>query len=227
MKKIFAIVVAVMMVMALSVSVFAEEVVYSMTETVGQGMENLPLADGAAFSTGDNGDNYARIATNWVGGGSAFNDIVAAVQTADAVVRVTYTGTMTKIGFQSESGSYEMVDVTDVTEVDGKNVAIIPCADIVAAAPVALSGSFGGWANFMMDYTEGGMLYGFEVVTGYEAGAAAPAEEAAPAEDAPAAEEAPAEAPAADNAAAPSTGIAIMVIPAVVALGAVAVSKKH
>ena len=230
MKKLLAIAMAVVMVFALSVSVFAEDVVYTMTTTQGQGMESSDLAGGAAFSTGDNGDNYARIATNWVNGGATYGEILAAVQTSGAVIRLTYTGTVTTIGFQTEQGSYEMVDVTDVTEVDGKNVAIIPCADIVAAAPVAVANDNVGWGNFMVDYTEGGMLYGFEIVTGYEA--AAPADDAVevPVDDAveaPAAEEAPAEAPAPAPAPAPATGLALAVVPAVMALAAVAVSKKH
>ena len=232
MKKILAIALAMVMVLALSVSVFAEDVIYSMVTTGGQGMESLAVADGAAFSSGDNGDNYGRLATNWVGGGSVYNEVLAAVQTAGAVIRITYTGDITTIGFQTEQGSYEMIDVTDVTEVDGKKVAIVSCDDIVAAAPVAIANDNVGWGNFMVDFTEGGVLYGFEVVTGYEA-AAAPAEDTTPAETAPAedttpAETTPAEAvPAPAPTPAPATGLAIAVVPAVIALAAVAVSKKR
>ncbi len=233
MKKLLAIVLAVAMVMALSVSVFAEDVVYTMETTEGQGMESLALADGAVFSTGDNGDSYARIATNWVNGGSIYSQLISLVQTEGAVLRLTYTGTITVVGFQTENGGYELTNVTDITEVDGKNVAIIPCADIVANAPVAIANDNVGWGNFMVDYTEGGALYGFEIVTGYEAPAAEEPAAEEPAAEEPAAEEPAAEEPAAEEPAAPAetpapaTGLALAVVPAVIALAAVAVSKKH
>ena len=235
MKKLLAIALAVVMVFALTVSVFAEEVVYSMTETGGQYMESISLADGAVLDGGSDGIG-ARIATNWVGGGTVYSAIVEALQTADAVVRITYTGEITQIGFQTENGEMEFADVTDVTEVDGKNVAIVPCADIVAAAPVAIANDNVGWGNFMLVYADGTVLYGFEVVTGYEAAAEPEATEDEPeaTEDEPevtepeatepeaAPEAAPAPAPSA-----PATGLALAVIPAVMALAAVAVSKKH
>ena len=58
--------------------------------------------------------------------------------------------------------------------------------------------------------------------------AAAPAETPAETEaEAPAAEETPAETPAETETKAPATGLALAVVPAVMALAAVAVSKKH
>ena len=238
MKKILAIAVAVMMVMALTVSVFAEEVIYSLGEkdTLGQHLETVTIGGGGVLPADDPDGVGSRIATNWVNG-STFDAILAAIKTDGAVVRITYTGTIKAIGYQSSYGTESFVNVTDVTEVDGKNVAIIPCADIAAAAPDVMNGGY-DWCNFMVTQDGEVTLLAFEVVTGYEAAPAADeaaADDAAPADDAAAdapADDAAAEAPAADEApaaeaAAPSTGLALAVIPAVVAMAAVAVSKKH
>lgn len=236
MKKILAIALALVMVFALTVSVFAEEVVYKMadTDTLGQLLEDVAIGDGTPITIDH--DEYgvgARIATNWVGGGATWNAILDAVKVDGAVLKLTYTGTITGIGFQTDAGGDEFTPVTDVTVVDGKNVAIIPCADIVANAPNATSGDFGGWGNFIAQFEGEIAFYGLEFVTGYEAPAAAPEADAEPEEtdaepepEAPAAEpEAPAAEPA--PAPAPATGIALAVVPAVMALAAVAVSKKH
>lgn len=237
MKKILAIALALVMVFALTVSVFAEEVVYKMadSDTLGQLLETVAIGDGTPITIDH--DEYgvgARIATNWVGGGTTWNAILDAVKVDGAVLKLTYTGTITGIGFQTDAGGDEFTPVTDVTVVDGKNVAIIPCADIVANAPNATGGDFGGWGNFIAQFEGEIAFYGFEIVTGYEAPAApeadaepeetdaepeAPAAEPAPA---PAAEPTPAPAPSA-----PATGIALAVVPAVMALAAIAVSKKH
>ena len=238
MKKILAIALALVMIFALSVSVFAEEVVYKMADndTLGQLLDTVTIASGTPITIEH--DEYAvgaRIATNWVNGGT-WNAILDAVKVDGAVLKLTYTGTITGIGFQTDAGGDEFTPVTDVTVVDGKNVAIIPCADIVANAPNATSGDFGGWGNFIAQFEGEIAFYGFEIVTGYEAPAAEPEADAEPEEtdaepeaeapaaepEAPAAEPAPAPAPSA-----PATGLALAVVPAVMALAAVAVSKKH
>ena len=238
MKKLLAIVIAMMMVMALSATVFAEDVIYALGEndTLGQHLETVTIANGGILPAEDPDGMGSRIATNWVNN-STFNLILSALKTEGAVVRITYTGTIKAIGFQSSFGTETLVNVTDVTEVDGKNVAIIPCADILAGAPDVVAGGF-DWCNLLVTQDGEVALSGFEVVTGYEAAPAeaeteteapaeaeaeAPAETEAPAE---AEAEAPAEAPA-ETPAAPATGLALAVVPAVMALAAVAVSKKH
>ena len=236
MKKLFAIVLAVVMVMALSVSVFAEETVYSMPSDakLGQYMGNadpvVTLGDGAVLSLEDGGT--PRIATNWVNG-DVFDAIVNGVKTEGATMRIVTSAAFSAVGFQSESGGYEAIDVTDSYESDGKVVTIVDCAALSAAAPVVMSGSFGGWCNFYINgVEEGTVLYSLEIVTGYGDDSAAPAEtETAPAETetetAPTETETETTPTETETAPAPSTGLTLAVIPAIVAMAAVAVSKKH
>ena len=221
MKKVLSVLLALAMVCALSVSVFAEEVVYSMTATQGQDTEAATLADGVPL-TSTQGDNYCRLATNWVGGGSEWNALIAAVKTEGAVLRITYTGTLNNIVFQSETGSYE--ETKDFTVVEGdKNVATVDCATVVANCPVVMGGDFGGWANFMLDATDG-TIYALEVVTGAEAPAPAPADETA---EAPADTTAPVEtAPSAETTTPADTGIVLAVLPMAMAAAAVVISKR-
>ena len=224
MKKIFAIAVAVMMVMALSVSVFAEDVVFALGEndTLGQHLETVTIGGGGVLPDDDPDGVGSRIATNWVNG-ATFDAILAGLKTDGAVVRITYTGTITGIGLQSSYLTESFVPVTDVTEVDGKNVAIIPCADIVAAAADAVAGGY-EWCNFIITQEGEVVLSGFEIVTGYEAPVAEP--EAAATETTETAPETT-ETTTEETASAPSTGLALAVVPAVVALAAAVVTKKH
>ena len=223
MKKILAIALAMVMVLACSVAVFAD---YTLTNAQGQDTEDA--IDGGLAIASSQGDDYCRLATNWVGGGSVYNEILEAVKVDGASIKITYTGTLTMIGFQTEQGSYEMVEITNVTEVDGKNVAIVSCADLIAAAPVAIANDNVGWGNFMVQYVDSPVLYSLEVGS-FSAPAADP--EPAPADPepapAPAADPEPAPAPAPSTNTAPATGLALAVVPAVVAMAAVAVSKKH
>lgn len=216
MKKVLSIILALAMVFALSVSVFAEEeVIYSMTDTQGQDTDAANLADGVPL-TSTQGDNYCRLVTNWVSGGSEWSALVEAVKTEGAVLRITYTGTLNNIVFQSESGSYEETKDFTVTEGD-KNVATVDCATLVANCPVVMSGDFGGWANFMLDATDG-TIYALEVVTGAEA----------PAEDTVASAEDTADtaAPVEETSAPADTGIVLAVLPMAVAAAAVVISKR-
>ena len=88
MKKILAIAVAVMMVMALTVSVFAEEVIYSLGEndTLGQHLETVTIGGGGVLPADDPDGVGSRIATNWVNG-STFDAILAAITTDGAPSR--------------------------------------------------------------------------------------------------------------------------------------------
>ena len=235
MKKILAIAMALVMALSLTVAVFAEDVIYNMVTTGGQYMDGIDVASGAKLDDGGEG-GWGRLATNWVQGGAVLNDVLEAFKNTDASVRITFTGDITQIGFQTENGGLEMTDIPaeNITEADGKKVAIVPVATIVDNAPFAIANDNTGFFNFMLTYSGDTVLYGFEVVSGLEA-AAAPAETEetaeteAPAEtETPAETEAPAETPAETPAPeAPKTGLALAVVPAVMALAAVAVSKKH
>lgn len=226
MKKVLSIVLALVMVCALSVSVFADEL-YSMTTTQGQDQEGISLPGALTMS-----DGYSRIATNWVGGGSEYSAIIEAINTADTSLVITYTGNISQFIIQTENGgdTDSAIDLAPV-EADGKNVATISCADIVAAMPTACANDNVGWGNIALICEDGAVLESFKIVTG---AVAAPAENAAPVEDntpAEASDETPAEttAPAAETAApAPAkTGIVLAVLPMAVAAAAVVVSKRR
>lgn len=124
------------------------------------------VADGVVLVDAENNGN-ARIATNWVAGGEAWNSIVKAIPTEGAWLKVTYTGKLNSIIFQTDKTSapdaFETT-VPAVVEEGEQNVAWFNCADIVANSPVALSGDFGGWANFMLNFEGDTTVYGFEIV---------------------------------------------------------------
>lgn len=233
MKKLLAVVVALTMVMTLSVSAFAEDVVWSLApvDLFGQYMESTSINNGGLLSSGGDG-TMARIATNWQNG-SVFSAILGAIKTEGAYVKFTTTGAFTTIGFQSDAsdGNYEQFDVTESSVVDGNVVTYVSCADLIANCPVGVSGTYSaGWCNFYIDgWEDGTALLALEVVTGHVPAEPAveeePEAEAEP-EAAPeaAVETAPETAPIAE---APDTGIALAVIPAIAALAAIAVSKKH
>lgn len=146
----------------------ADKSVFVLETTGGQDYDGnqVTVADGVVLVDAE-GKGNARIATNWVAGGEAWNAIVKAVPTEDAWLKVTYTGNLTGITFQTEKTSApEAFETTApaVVEEGEQNVAWFNCADIVANSPVALSGDFGGWANFMLNFEGDTTVYGFEVV---------------------------------------------------------------
>ncbi|HIV10979.1 MAG TPA: hypothetical protein IAD28_04740 [Candidatus Faeciplasma avium] len=152
----------------------AEKIVYSVEKTQGQDSEGAELASGVPCIDAQGAENYFRVATNWLGGGAVWNDLASAIKTEGTIMRVTYTGTITAMVYQTEAGSYEVIEGFEVADTeDGKKVLTISCADIAAAAPVALSGDFGGWGNFMINYDGDTTLYGIEVVVPGAGGAAA------------------------------------------------------
>ena len=216
MKKILAIAVAVVMAMALSISVFADDVLFSHDFTDAH-------ADGWWEDTSVNGF-----------GSDA--DFIAALKTEGAVLRVY--GDLSgggQWGFQSTvSWKNVLVKTVDDPSDADNQVIYVPAEgdylEVDAATVIAGCDAIGcdlsgyNWING----SGAGDTTKIEVVIPAAAEEPAADETAeAPADDA-AAEEAPAadEAPAAE-AAAPSTGIALAVIPAVIAMAAVAVSKKH
>lgn len=229
MKKILSVLLALAMVCALSVSVFAEEEIYSMTATQGQNQEDLALPATLTMS-----DSFSRIATNWVGGGTEYNAIIEAINTPDASIVVTYTGNITKFLIQTEKGTEDGTVELNPVVVDGKNVAVIPCSDVIAAMPFACANTDVGWGNIAFICEDGAVLESFKVVTG----AAAPAGDPVPADDSDAPADDAAEAPAdttapAEDTTAPAetsepadTGIVLAVLPMAVAAAAVVISKR-
>lgn len=235
MKKLLAIVTALVMVCALSVSVFAIE-----------GSQDLVLCtqDNVSWQTHvsdrvtvDGAGEYTFTLSGLSFDGSAMT--VLYVKDADAVdVEVaggTYDGANGLTGMTILTKSVK-INGTEVALTDGYVTGTNPDSGLIDICWYNI------WATSFMDAPTG-TVNDIEVVLEVvdENGEAAPAEaEEAPAEaeEAPAeAEEAPAEAapaetaeeaPAAtETAKAPSTGIALAVIPAVMALAAAAVSKKH
>ncbi len=222
MKKILSVILALVMVCALSVSVFAEEEIYSMTTTQGQNQEALDLPATLTMS-----DSFSRIATNWVSGGTEYNAIIEAINTPDASIVITYTGNITKFLIQTEKGTDDGTIELAPVVVDGKNVATIPCSDVIAAMPFACANTDVGWGNIAFICDDGAVLESFKVVTG----AVAPASDPVPADDtaAPADDTtAPAEdttAPAETTTPA-DTGIVLAVLPMAIAAAAVVISKR-
>lgn len=227
MKKILSVLLALAMVCALSVSVFAEEEIYSMTTTQGQNQEDLALPATLTMS-----DSFSRIATNWVGGGTEYSAIIEAINTPDASIVITYTGNITKFLIQTEKGTEDGTVELNPVVVDGKNVAVIPCSDVIAAMPFACANTDVGWGNIAFICEDGAVLESFKVVTGAvaPAGDPVPADDTtAPAEDATAPVEAPAEAPAetpAETSEPADTGIVLAVLPMAIAAAAVVISKR-
>lgn len=223
MKKVLSIVLALAMVCALSISVFADEL-YSMTATQGQDQDGVALPGALTMS-----DGYSRIATNWVSGGAEYSAIINAINTEGTSLVITYTGSISQFIIQTQNGEAtdKAIDLAPV-EVDGKNVATISCADIVAAMPTGCANNDVGWGNIALICEDGAVLESFKIVTG---AVEAPAETTVPADDTPAETDAPAEdnAPAAETAApAPAnTGIVLAVLPMAIAAAAVVASKRR
>ena len=196
MKKILSLAVAFVMVMALTVSVFA----------------NLDLTSNASGTLNEN---------------LSF-DIPAEVDVSDgATVTLHLKGTSdntTVRAYLTDAG--DVGRVTDVAYYEVTGGAFDATVDIL----IDYEGGFGGTTaptRIMLKGQDSSTPLAnttFEVIEIVNAdGAAAPAETETPAEtEAPA--ETPAETPAPE---APKTGLALAVVPAVMALAAVAVSKKH
>ncbi len=151
-----------------------DQSVFVLETTGGQDYQDAPgtFADGVVLVDATEGGDNARIATNWIDGGKAWNGIVKAVPTEGAWLKITYTGKLNSIAFQTEKTSApEAFEITApaVVEEGEKNVAWFNCADIVANSPVALSGDIGGWANFMLKFEGDTTVYGFEVLVPAEA----------------------------------------------------------
>ncbi len=196
-KKILAIALAAVMVMALSVAAFAD---YEAVDELGgplTGNKTIPLPSTLDISNG-------ATVTLKVKGTSA-----------DSAIRFYLTG---------PTDNERVTDAISVPVVDGAFE-----AEVVMT--IDSTGAIQGSADptvLMIKGPQAGVditdtTFESLVFVGIDAPAAEPAAEETPAADeAPAADAAPA-----DTTPAPDTGLALAVIPAVMALAAVAVSKKH
>lgn len=216
MKKIFAILMAAMLVMALSVSAFAAEtVVFDNPEG------EVPT------SCEDPWGSFGVVGDVWGRGyccDISLADLVALFDEGGYSFTYVYSG----------SGSWEgnaphavinadwdnAVDFTYTDLGDGKFEATIALADILSGYGIASSDI----ETFcVQNWTTDFKLYSAKFTNEASAPAATPEPSAPAADPEPSA---PAATPA-DTTPAPSTGLALAVVPAVVALAAVAVSKKH
>ncbi len=216
MKKIIATAMALMLVMALSVTAFAD---YSMTATSGQDFDGKVLADGVELT----GDWYTdKLSTNWVNS-TEFDAIMAALQEDGAIVTLTYTGgEITAIGFQSSIGEIRATDLTVTTEGD-VTTATVPAASLISD-PFVLDGY--EWCNLTLQASAGTVLTGFTISTGASEPEASEPEASEP--ETPAADtESDAEQTSSDDTAVPETGLVLAVVPAVIALAAAALFKKR
>lgn len=204
MKKLLALVIALMMVMALSVTVFADTTVY-----VHEFVDPVDT-DGGWWSNPADFSNDA--------------DFVAALQTEGAVLVIVADADAAngfQFGFQAQGGSWSSglihSNFANGEGVIGADVAVEgDRATITVDAPAFYAASVAAIT------AAGDSLDTWQWVNGQNTGKAYSVSVVVP--DAPATNEAPA---TTDTPAAPSTGLALAVVPAVMALAAVAVSKKH
>lgn len=225
MKKIFAILVAAMLVMALSVSAFAAE-----ATATGSFVCTFTDNDYDSAITGGSLSGDVNVDGTW---GGSFPDITPIIETVAPLADVTHIAVTvtasngdacwngvtpklelhwnTRDNNDGAPATVEFVDGVAVVEAD------VPAGiSAVVLNPYAFN-SEAGEITFNVSV----------VVTGdFEAAAPAPAADPEPAPAADPEPSAPAPAPA-ETTPAPATGLALAVVPAVMALAAVAVSKKR
>ena len=132
---------------------------YSLTTTGGQNFENKNLAGGLELETND---GRTRLATSWVGEGKVYDAMVNAFKAnPEAVIKITYTGTITAFGIESENAG--ILDVAnEVTEGQKYTVMTVKVADVLDTCKDAIADS--SWRNIYVVAEDGAVLYGFEVV---------------------------------------------------------------
>lgn len=137
----------------------SEDALYVLETTGGQNFEDVIIAGGADLVTSD---GRTRLATSWVNGGAVYNDLIKALQdNEDAVIRITYTGTITAFGIESENAG--IIDVEcEVTEGDEFNTMTCNVADFLETAKKAIEDT--SWRNVYLVAEDGAVLYGFEIV---------------------------------------------------------------
>lgn len=205
MKKLLSYVVVVLMVAALTVSAFAYNIT---TNTSDNDNNGKPIEECTLI-----GDWYSdKFVTSWKDG-AAWTAFIDAMNAEGAVLTITCDGNVTKVGFQSDIANIEVA----VETVDG--VATIAAADVMTACADCLDGF--GWCNFIISGDAGTTITSIEISNG---------EETAPVEDTNT--EAPADetvenTETAEETTPAETGIALAIVPMVVAAAAVAVSKRR
>ena len=224
MKKIFAIVVALTMVMALSVSVFAVEGSDEFKLTVGESETWVnKLSDAVTIS-----------------GTGVYTFTISGLSFDGANMTVLYLKDAAGADADANGGSYDGPSTLTGATIYTKSIKIN--GEQVALSEGYPTGTtdagiydicwFNIWGNSYFE-AYNGTVNDIEVVIEVVNEGEEPSAPAA--EEAPAANRAPAEtttssneeAPAASTSTAPKTGIALAVVPAVMALAAVAVTKKH
>ena len=137
----------------------SSDALYSLTTTGGQNFENKNLAGGLELETND---GRTRLATSWVGEGKVYDAMVNAFKAnPEAVIKITYTGTITAFGIESENAG--ILDVAnEVTEGQKYTVMTVKVADVLDTCKDAIADS--SWRNIYVVAEDGAVLYGFEVV---------------------------------------------------------------
>ncbi len=137
---------------------------YTMTKTTGQNFENnISSKTGVELEISD---GMTRLATDWVNK-DAWDQLFKAMKDhKDGNIVLTYTGTITEIGVEHDNGGAkerDKVEITDVAEVNGKNVYTIAVADFLPVIEEALEDE--SWKNFYVipDEKDGAVLYGFQI----------------------------------------------------------------
>ncbi len=232
MKKVFAFVLALAVALCvLTVTAFADETVV-FDNPDGQSWSDLVNAWdffgtdgywGRSSATGVLSLNWADIRPMMEAGGATFTYVYSADGAGDPVLNLTFNAD------SAGNGVNAPFTVTDLG--DGKYEATVALDDMLAAWTAAGLTLDDAEAFLVQVWTGNFKLYSAKFSTG--ADAVVPAADETPAAEEPAAEEPAAEEPAAEEPAAPAetpapaTGLALAVVPAVIALAAVAVSKKH
>lgn len=233
MKKILAVAVAVMMVMALSVSVFAD--------TVWEYTSKVPVAIGwtTIFEMGS--DDAAAFFEALKTEGAVLQLVGTDLTEADKTDEEAWFQICTQDAAGWTSGgdsktegigeTYEFTDEGYVMSVPASayNDLLSACTVPTSDMQVVLNAG-GSWTKIAtglkVRVVTGVDMPAAETETEAEATAEAEAPAETPAETAAEAAAETNEAPAAETSA-PATGLALAVVPAVIALGAAAVSKKH
>ncbi len=177
-----------------------EETIFSITTNTSDNDNNgKAIADCTLV-----GDWYSdKFATSWKDG-ATWTNLIDALSTEGATLKITCDGNVTKLGFQSDLANNEVA----VTTADG--VATIACADVLAGCADALADGY-SWCNFIISGDAGTTITAIEVVAQVEVTEDAPVVDTDDAET-----EEPAD-----------TGLALAIVPMVVAMAAVALSKKR
>ncbi|MCC8131008.1 MAG: hypothetical protein LIO72_04575 [Ruminococcus sp.] len=220
MKKLLSLLVAVLMLCALTLSVFAEDL-YVLEEASGTAAGSF--ADGVEVS-----DWYTSVITEYM-----FPDVMAdfleAIETDGAQIEITADVECSGVLLQAYAdGAYTSAATTDKvsssTDADGNYVVVFDAATVIAAYTDA-GLSMDDVLNFGVDFNSGAAtIYGIKVTSESASVAATEPAEAEPEEP----EEAETTTSSTEEtASSPDTGIVLAVLPMAAAMAAVVISKKR